>query len=44
MAIVKWKGKVYSITVAWPLMLFGFAVSVGLAIVILGTAREFLGR
>jgi len=44
MAIVKWKGRIISFTVAWPLVLFGGAAAVVICLSIVRAVRERLIR
>jgi len=44
MAIIKWKGKVYSFTVAWPLILLTFFILIILIVPLIRALREFFAR
>ena len=44
MAIIKWKGKVYSFTVAWLVILVALVLIVVLSIPLIRAIREFLAR
>ena len=44
MAIIKWKGRVYSFTVAWPLILVTLVLIVVLSIPLVRAIREFVAR
>ena len=41
MAIIKWKGNIYSFTVAWPLILLGFIVAIALSVPLISAIRDF---
>ncbi len=44
MAIIKWKGRLYSFTVAWPLILVILVLIAVLSIPLVKALREFVGR
>ena len=37
MAIIKWKGKIYSFTIAWPLILLAFITLLALIVIPIAT-------
>lgn len=44
MAIIKWKGRIYSFTVAWPLILVTLVLIAVLSISLIRALREFVAR
>ncbi len=44
MAVVKWKGKVYSFTLAWQLMLLTVIVLLACGVPLIRAARTFFAR
>jgi hypothetical protein len=43
MTIIKWKPKVYDFTVAWPIILSGLVILLGLSLPLISGVRELFG-